>query len=191
MTSASLRNIMKNYKAQKAYFIIVVAVLALTPSCGWWKTKQEQAVVTDTTAPTQEHTTRDLKLIYITDEEQFQDAHIPGSVYMDIKDMQEKTKQWPKDTAIVTYCASYLCHSSKEAVDKLKSLGFTNVKAYKAGIAEWYQKSQTDSQRYPVAGKATAPWLKQELEKPQDLDAALTISSQELSDQIKLKKGEK
>jgi len=177
---------MNNYQAQKAYISILVAAFLLMPACGWWKTPQEQQVtVSGAGVGTQDTNRQDVKLIYITEEEQFQDAHIPGSVVMDLEDIQEKTKDWPKDTQIVTYCADYFCPSSKQALDKLQKLGFTNVKAYKAGIKEWYQKSQTDSTRYPVIGKATAPWLKQEIEKPEGLDAQTTISSEQLSDALK------
>jgi rhodanese-related sulfurtransferase len=177
---------MNNYRAQKAYITVLVAAFLLMPACGWWKTPQEQqASVSGAEVGTQDTSKPDVKLIYITDEGQFKDAHIPGSVAMSLEDIQEKTKNWPKDTTIVTYCGSYFCADSKQAFDILKKFGFTNVKAYKAGIAEWYQKSQTDSARYPVAGKATLDWLKHKVEKPQDLDAQSTISSEQLSDLLK------
>jgi rhodanese-related sulfurtransferase len=180
---------MNNYQAQKAYISVLVTALLLMPACGWWKTQQpqeQQATVSDVETGTQDTIRQDVKLIYIpTDAEQFKDAHIPGSIAMDLEDIQEKTKDWPKDTRIVTYCANYFCPSSKQAFDILKKLGFTNVKVYKAGISEWYQKSQVDSGRYPVVGKAAAPWLKNTVEKPEGLDTQTTISSEELSDIVK------
>lgn len=178
---------MNNYQAQKAYISILVAALLLMPACGWWKTQQEQqATVSGAAAGTQDTSKQDVKLIYVTDEEQFKDAHIPGSIVInDPKDVSEKAKDWPKDIRIVTYCADYMCPSSTQAFDILKKLGFTNVKVYKAGIREWYQKSQTESARYPVEGKAAAPWLQDAVEKPEGLDVQTTISSEELSDILK------
>ena len=41
------------------------------------------------------------------------------------------------NTTIVTYCGGIKCPSSKQAADKLASLGYTNVWAYEGGLQDW------------------------------------------------------
>lgn len=43
----------------------------------------------------------------------------------------------PKNAEIVVYCSDDACPFSGNAADKLQTLGFTNVRAYKGGLAEW------------------------------------------------------
>ncbi len=42
-----------------------------------------------------------------------------------------------KDEPIVTYCGGVNCPSSKQAAEKLASLGYTNVLAFEGGLQEW------------------------------------------------------
>ena len=57
--------------------------------------------------------------------------------------LAESMKNYPKDTAIVTYC-NRDCKASAFLLSKLKKLGFTRVRAMEAGIGEWKEKG------YPV-----------------------------------------
>lgn len=161
--------------AQVSSFGLLLVALAILPACDWFKSKQEQVDY----AP--------LNLIYITNsDEQFEDAHILGSVKSDVAQLEEKTKLWPKNIEIVTYCANYQCTASGEAVKKLQALGFTNVKVYEGGIAQWTQKSAQNSVDYPVVGPAQAKWLKQEVEKTQTVDPKIQeITAEELSQELK------
>ena len=69
----------------------------------------------------------------------FNGEMIPGSsrVPLDRVGREVLTAQIPKDAEIVVYCAGPLCPQSKLAAEKLRNLGFTNVKAYEGGIEEW------------------------------------------------------
>lgn len=57
--------------------------------------------------------------------------------------LAESMKNYPKDTAIVTYC-NRDCKASAFLLLKLKELGFNRVRAMEEGIGEW------KDQGYPV-----------------------------------------
>ena len=41
------------------------------------------------------------------------------------------------DAEIVVYCGSWLCRSSDRVADKLRRLGYTHVRVYRGGKADW------------------------------------------------------
>ncbi|HTL69669.1 MAG TPA: rhodanese-like domain-containing protein [Candidatus Eisenbacteria bacterium] len=63
--------------------------------------------------------------------------------------LRDAMRDTPKTTPIVVYCNSH-CQASTAVLLKLKSLGFTDVRAMKEGIQAWEQKE------YPVARSAPA-----------------------------------
>lgn len=48
----------------------------------------------------------------------------------------------PKDAEIVVYCADDACPLSGNAAEKLGELGYTNVRAYKGGLAGWKESGR-------------------------------------------------
>ncbi|MBI3299929.1 MAG: rhodanese-like domain-containing protein [Elusimicrobia bacterium] len=68
------------------------------------------------------------------------EANIPGSQWLPVDSLTEtliNEKAPTKDALIVTYCGGLKCPSSKQAADKLVSLGYTNVFAFEGGLQEW------------------------------------------------------
>lgn len=68
------------------------------------------------------------------------EANIPGSQWLPVDSLTEKLtseKAPKKDELIVTYCGGLKCPSSKQAADKLVSLGYSNVFAFEGGLEEW------------------------------------------------------
>ena len=68
------------------------------------------------------------------------EANIPGSKWVAVDTITEKLaneKVPVKTDAIITYCGGTQCPSSKQAAEKLASLGYTNVLAYEGGIQDW------------------------------------------------------
>lgn len=67
------------------------------------------------------------------------EANIPGSKWMPIDTLTEKLANdtAKKDEVIVTYCGGLKCPSSKQAAEKLVSLGYTNVFAFEGGLESW------------------------------------------------------
>ena len=43
----------------------------------------------------------------------------------------------PKDAEIIVYCKDTGCPASGQAAEKLRALGFTNVRAYEGGLKAW------------------------------------------------------
>ncbi len=70
------------------------------------------------------------------------EANIPGSQWLPVDTLTEQlisAKAPKKDTLIVTYCGGLKCPSSRQAADKLVSLGYTNVHAYEGGLQDWQE----------------------------------------------------
>lgn len=72
-------------------------------------------------------------------EQYFAKEHIPGAIRVDFDelDAQAPERLPDRDAAIVTYCASLTCRNSEIAANKLIALGYTNVREYAEGKADW------------------------------------------------------
>ena len=54
-----------------------------------------------------------------------------------------------KEAAIVTYCSNAACGNSQAVANRLKRLGYTNVRKYRDGIQDWVEAGNaTDSTTY-------------------------------------------
>lgn len=68
------------------------------------------------------------------------EANIAGSQWIPVDTITEKLaseKVSVKAETIVVYCGGLECPSSKQAAEKLQSLGYTNVFAYEGGLKDW------------------------------------------------------
>lgn len=104
-----------------------------------------------TTATTFKHITRDELKAKLDKREPIQlwnvllkdyykaDKNIPGSKWIPVDTLTGELAGTlaKKDDVIVTYCGGVQCPSSKQAAEKLVSLGYTNVQAFEGGIQEW------------------------------------------------------
>jgi rhodanese-related sulfurtransferase len=81
----------------------------------------------------------DFKLVETLAPEQFREGHLPGAI--NIPPDQVSTlapKLLPdKQAEVITYCASRTCHASADAARELIKLGYTNVRHYAGGKADW------------------------------------------------------
>jgi rhodanese-related sulfurtransferase len=65
-------------------------------------------------------------------------GHIPGALNFETVKGNLKSKlPTNKKALIVAYCGSPMCGAYKAAADAAKSLGYTNVKHFSAGISGW------------------------------------------------------
>lgn len=87
----------------------------------------------------------DFVLIDVLPEESFNDAHIPDSINIPLKNAdfenQVESAAGGKKEKVVVYCASFDCNASRNAADKLDDAGFTDVYAYEGGVKEWQNKA--------------------------------------------------
>ena len=74
-------------------------------------------------------------------EQYFAKEHIPGAIRVDYDqlDSQAPERLPDKDAAIVAYCSNAECRNSEMAANKLKALGYTNVRRYVEGKADWVE----------------------------------------------------
>jgi rhodanese-related sulfurtransferase len=98
------------------------------------------------------HARGEVTLVHALPEEYFRKEHIPGALQMDHERVDEQAPERlpDKDAAIVTYCASLTCPNSAIAANRLVALGYTNVREYAAGIADWIEAG------LPVEGEVGA-----------------------------------
>jgi rhodanese-related sulfurtransferase len=80
-------------------------------------------------------------LVHALPEPYFRKEHIPGALQLDHDRVEELApERLPDRTApIVTYCASLSCPNSEIAANRLVALGYTNVRQYAEGIADWIE----------------------------------------------------
>lgn len=79
-----------------------------------------------------------LTLINVLDHDSFDDCHIKGSINIPLQYLGREVASWDRNRNIVVYCSNHDCSMSQEAYEALTRLGFTNVRAYEGGIAEWH-----------------------------------------------------
>lgn len=103
-----------------------------------------------------------------------EDCRIKGSISVPLEELEKFVEKMPRDTELVVYCARYTCPKSREAYQKLRQLGFTNIKAYEGGVQEWHAKG------LPTEGICEMPYISEGPDKPQKASGVETITAEEL-----------
>ena len=69
----------------------------------------------------------------------YEDAHLPGAINIPHEQVDELAPSLlpDKDAQLVVYCADGPCRNSGFAARRLEQLGYTNVRDYHEGKAEW------------------------------------------------------
>ena len=86
--------------------------------------------------------------------EYYDQGHLPGAInipHTEVRDLA--TALLPdKDAQIVVYCANLPCPNSGIATHVLRKLGYTDVRDYAEGKADWTEAGLPLEQESPVAG---------------------------------------
>lgn len=144
---------------KRSSLALSLSSLVLVAGCGWGsKTEETKAVEGAST------TQAAVKVINVLDKAMFDDAHIQGSVNVDLAKLKEEAANWNKNDTYVFYCSNYMCTASVAAAEELSKMGFANVIAFEGGMAEWYQLSKTDA-TFAVEGAAQQEYLTQVVAK--------------------------
>jgi rhodanese-related sulfurtransferase len=71
----------------------------------------------------------------------FEQGHLPGAVHLDLADLKGNAPLVAADRTgtVVTYCASTTCQNSAQAARELEALGYTDVREYVEGKADWVE----------------------------------------------------
>ena len=67
-------------------------------------------------------------------------SHLPGAINLAPPQVDDLrcSKLIPRlDTEIVVYCSNPECHDSHATIERLRALGYTNVRHYPGGKDEW------------------------------------------------------
>jgi len=69
----------------------------------------------------------------------YESQHLPGAhpLVLDDVDAQARTLVPDLSTPIVTYCSDTTCPNSTRVAMRLEQLGYTDVRKYAGGIADW------------------------------------------------------
>lgn len=80
--------------------------------------------------------------------QQYENAHLPGAINIPHTQLDKLAPALlpDRDAAVVVYCADTPCPYSGIVTRRLHSLGYTNVRDFEAGKAEWIEAGlPTDS----------------------------------------------
>lgn len=127
-------------------------------------------------------------LVNVLEKDHFENCRIRGSVSAPFGDINtfisQLEKEYSDKTAIeiIVYCSNYMCSASGETAKLLLKHGFTRVKAYEAGIAEWYQQGLPTEGACKLEGFM---YLAKKMAAPREQDHGfVAITTQELAEKI-------
>ena len=84
----------------------------------------------------------------------YDDGHLPGAINIPHTEVRELAPSLlpDKDAQIVVYCADERCPNSGIAAHVLIKLGYSDVRTYPEGKADWVEAGLPLEQATPVAG---------------------------------------
>jgi len=85
-------------------------------------------------------------------EQYFEEEHLPGAVNVPhLAEEELINERLPdKDAPVVTYCASLTCRNSEILAERLVAMGYSDVREYAEGKADWIEAG------LPVVGRVVS-----------------------------------
>jgi len=153
-----------------------LVLVALMSGCNWFGApKKTESVAVEPK----------VRVVNVLSKELFDDAHIKGSINADFMELATIAQDWDKSVPVVVYCSNYACTASGAAAQQLSKLGFTSVKAYEGGMAEWYQLRMQDP-TYEIEGPAQQDYLSMVVPQPAEHTPGVeVITAQDLKELLK------
>ena len=151
----------KMKKIVLSFFAVIVGVSV----SGCWSKKEKKP---------------ELYVVNVLDKELFNDCHIKGSIHIPFEEVEQFANKIDKNSHVVFYCSNYMCTASGSSARLFSKLGFKNVWAYEAGMAEWHQA------KLPVEGSCKESYLNMKFPKPEheEKDVQL-INTDDLKNKMK------
>lgn len=71
----------------------------------------------------------------------FEKEHLPGAQNLPLDALDERAPRLAvdKNQMIVTYCSNTMCNNSAVAAERLRELGYRNVRKYPGGKQDWIE----------------------------------------------------
>lgn len=88
------------------------------------------------------HYDNKIEFLDIREQEEFDQARIPGSILLPMSQINTRWQEIPKDREVVVYCRTG--NRSAVLLNQLSGMGYTNLMNLEGGIVNWNQK------QYPV-----------------------------------------
>jgi len=88
------------------------------------------------------HYDNNVEFLDVREQDEFDQARIPGSTLLPMSQMNSRWQEIPKDKEVVVYCRTG--NRSAVLLSQLSQMGFTNLMNLEKGIVDWHQK------QYPV-----------------------------------------
>ena len=85
-----------------------------------------------------------LTIVDVLPAESYAAAHVPGALSIPLELVASRAPELLPDRAaeIVVYCGKLTCDRSEQALEQLHQLGYSNVRDYRAGIADWVESGE-------------------------------------------------
>src|SRR6202451_3577972 len=85
-----------------------------------------------------------LTIVDVLPAESYAAAHVPGALSIPLELLATSAPELLPDRAaeIVVYCGKLTCDRSEQALEQLHQLGYSNVRDYRAGIADWVESGE-------------------------------------------------
>jgi rhodanese-related sulfurtransferase len=89
-----------------------------------------------------QHYDNNVEFLDVREQDEFDQARIPGSTLLPMSQMNSRWQEIPKDREMVVYCRTG--NRSAVLLGQLAQMGYTNLLNLEKGIVDWHQK------QYPV-----------------------------------------
>jgi len=88
------------------------------------------------------HYDNNVEFLDVCEQDEFDQARIPGSTLLPMSQMNSRWQEIPKDREVVVYCRTG--NRSAVLLGQLDQMGYTNLLNLEKGIVDWHQK------QYPI-----------------------------------------
>ncbi len=104
---------------------------------------------------------RTLTIVDVLPESSYVEWHIPGALSLPLELVASRARERLPDRGaeIVVYCGNSQCERSLHAAQQLHELGYSNVRMYRGGIADWMdsgERTESVSEAAPAPASAAA-----------------------------------
>ena len=131
---------------RKFTFLLPLLLVLAFGSCSRWFKFLDSTVISANSLKKEMKTSKDLVVINVLPASSYKNCHIKGSINVEEGALKDEVSNWEKNKNIVVYSKSPTSDLTEKAYNKLKELGFKNVRKYEGGLIEWTEK------KFPVEG---------------------------------------